>query len=117
MAEKLRAEGPGILAWLVNGCLEWQRIGLNPPESVMAATKKYQESEDTLRTFRTERCNEGPTLQFRAGLFYAAYKTWAEGNGERPVAGKTFWRYFDESFDSAKDRDGKVYLGIELCDG
>ena len=117
MAEKLRAEGPGILAWLVNGCLEWQRIGLNPPASVLAATKEYQEGEDTLKTFRAERCNEGPTLQVRAGLFYAAYKAWAEGNGERPVAGKTFWRYFDVIFKPEKNRGGKVYLGIELCEG
>ncbi|MFH2119847.1 MAG: phage/plasmid primase, P4 family [Pseudomonadota bacterium] len=117
MAEKLRAERPGILAWLVSGCLEWQRIGLNPPESVLAATKKYQEAEDTLKTFRAERCNEGPTLQVRAGLFYAAYKAWTEGNDDRPVTLTKFGRYFGESFDSAKDRGGKVYLGIDLCDG
>lgn len=117
LAEKLRAEGPGILAWLVNGCLEWQRIGLNPPETVMAATKNYQEAENTFLTFRAERCNEGPTLQVRAGLFYTAYKAWAEGSGERPVTATKFGRYFGEIFDSAKNRGGKVYLGIELCDG
>lgn len=117
LAEKLRAEGPGILAWLVNGCLEWQRIGLNPPETVMTATKKYQEAEDTLKTFRAERCNEGPTLQVRAGLFYTAYKAWAEGNGERPVTATKFGRYFGEIFDSAKNRGGKVYLGVDICDG
>jgi putative DNA primase/helicase len=31
LAEKLKAEWPGILAWAINGCLEWQRIGLAPP--------------------------------------------------------------------------------------
>jgi len=117
MAEKLRAEGPGILAWLVSGCLEWQRIGLNPPEYVMAATKEYQEAEDTLKKFRAEQCNEGATLQVRAGLFYKAYKAWAEGNGERPVAGNTFGLYFTEIFDWVKDKGGKVYLGVDICDG
>ena len=101
MAEKLRAEGPGILAWLVNGCLEWQRIGLNPPESVMAATKKYQEAEDTLKTFRAERCNEGPMLKCRAGLLYQTYQHWTEGNGDRPVTATKFGRYFGEIFDIA----------------
>jgi len=117
MAEKLRAEGPGILAWLVNGCLEWQRIGLNPPESVMVATKQYQEAEDTLKTFRAERCNEGPTLQVRAGAFYTAYKVWAEGNGEQPVTGKKFGLFMTEVYDSTKKGTGKVYLGVDICDG
>ena len=31
LAEKLKAEWPGILAWLVEGCLEWQTEGLRPP--------------------------------------------------------------------------------------
>jgi len=28
LPERLRAERPGILAWAVQGCLEWQRVGL-----------------------------------------------------------------------------------------
>jgi len=28
--KKLKAEAPGILAWIVRGCLEWQRRGLKP---------------------------------------------------------------------------------------
>jgi phage/plasmid-associated DNA primase len=70
-----------------------------------------------LKIFRAERCNEGPTLQVRAGLLYQAYRHWTEGNGERPVTATKFGRYFGESFDSAKDKGGKLYLGIELCDG
>jgi putative DNA primase/helicase len=117
MAEKLRAEGPGILAWLVNGCLEWQRIGLSPPESVMAATKKYQESEDTIKTFLQDRCTEGATLSVRAGAFYTAYKTWTEGNGEQPVTGKKFGQFMTEAYDSTKKGTGKVYLRVDICDG
>lgn len=117
LAEKLRAEGPGILAWLVQGCLEWQRSGLNPPESIMAATQEYQDSEDSLKIFRAERCNEGPHDQVRAGLLYNAYKQWSEGNGERPVTATKFGKYIGEHFDSVKDKGGKLYLGIGLCDG
>jgi len=35
LQETLRDEAPGILARWVRGCLEWQRIGLNPPASVL----------------------------------------------------------------------------------
>jgi len=33
--EELKVEAPGILAWAIRGCLEWQRGGLNPPEKVL----------------------------------------------------------------------------------
>jgi Predicted ATPase len=32
--KKLQAEYPAILQWMVDGCLEWQRIGLCKPEAV-----------------------------------------------------------------------------------
>jgi putative DNA primase/helicase len=31
LTEKLKPEWSGILRWAVDGCLEWQRIGLTPP--------------------------------------------------------------------------------------
>jgi putative DNA primase/helicase len=34
LGEKLKAEWPAILSWLIRGCLEWQRIGLAPPAVV-----------------------------------------------------------------------------------
>ena len=39
LAEKLKEEWPGILAWAIEGCLEWQRIGLAPPSAVVEATE------------------------------------------------------------------------------
>ncbi|PLS83054.1 MAG: hypothetical protein CYG60_22800, partial [Actinobacteria bacterium] len=39
LPEKLQAELPGILAWAVRGCLDWQRDGLAEPEEVKAATE------------------------------------------------------------------------------
>lgn len=56
LAEKLREEWPGILAWGIAGCLEWQRIGLAPPPSVRAATESYLSDEDTIGQFLIERC-------------------------------------------------------------
>ena len=33
LAEKLKAEWPGILQWMIEGCLEWQRTGSPRPRS------------------------------------------------------------------------------------
>src|SRR5262249_35646441 len=48
---KLREELPGILGYLVRGCLEWQRQGLKPPTRVQAATETYREESDSLGQF------------------------------------------------------------------
>ena len=34
LSEKLRAEWPGILAWMIEGCIEWKREGLAVPTAV-----------------------------------------------------------------------------------
>lgn len=114
LPEKLKAERPGILAWLVQGCLEWQGQGLNPPETVMTATKEYQEAEDTLKTFLVDRCTEGPGRTVRAGVFYKAYQAWAEENGEKPISLYKFGRYMGNAFDFSSDEGGKYYIGIGL---
>ena len=38
LPEKLKAEWPAILRWAIDGCLAWQREGLNPPPAVRDAT-------------------------------------------------------------------------------
>src|SRR4029450_11173183 len=56
-AEYLKPEWPGILQWMIDGCLEWQRIGsLAAPKIVTEATNAYLESEDAVRAWIEERC-------------------------------------------------------------
>ncbi len=49
--DTLAAEAPGILRWLVAGCLAWQRDGLAEPEAVVRDTLLYRESQDVLARF------------------------------------------------------------------
>jgi putative DNA primase/helicase len=56
LPEKLRAELPGILAWAVRGCLEWQRAGLQPTEKINQATREYREEQDLLGQFFAACC-------------------------------------------------------------
>lgn len=114
LAEKLKAERPGILAWLVKGCLAWQRDGLNAPGSVLAATQKYKDDEDTIKMFLLDCCAEGPSRIVRAGEFYEAYKKWCEENGEKPGTNKKFGQYVSERYDGDKDNAGKFYMGVGL---
>src|SRR5262249_51515381 len=42
LLEKLKREAPGILRWAVEGCLEWQRDGLNEPSEVSESVQEWQ---------------------------------------------------------------------------
>ena len=51
LKEVLREEYPGILAWLVQGCLEWQQHGLSPPASIIKAVDDLAAEEDYIGQF------------------------------------------------------------------
>jgi putative DNA primase/helicase len=92
---KLREEYPAILAWMIEGCLKWQREGLNPPAKVRMATEAYLATEDNIRTWISERCTLG--VQHYATLIdlYGSWKAWAETNGEFPGSRKQLAKALD----------------------
>jgi putative DNA primase/helicase len=83
LPEKLRSELPGILAWAVEGCLEWQRQGLQAPDEVRRATGEYRAEMDVLGAFLQDCCEKGAEHSTPARSLYDAYKLWCEENGER----------------------------------
>lgn len=85
LADKLRAELPGILQWAVQGCLEWQRKGLQPPREVTEAVEEYRREEDRLQAFIDECCVQKPGNCVASGFLYSAYQRWAENGGEKPM--------------------------------
>ena len=63
LGDKLKTEASGILAWLVRGCLTWQKEGLNAPDVVQAATASYRKDEDIIGRFIDERLIRGEGQQ------------------------------------------------------
>jgi putative DNA primase/helicase len=120
---KLLAERPGVLAWIVRGCLEWQRQGLRVPHGVTAATKAYRQAEDVLQQFLDERCivdgrrQGGSNYRCRAGELYAAYKAWCEAGGEEWQKQRTFGGLMTDRGFQRDTSNGVWYLGIALRDG
>lgn len=66
LARKLRAEWPGILAWMIEGCRDWQRHGLVRPDAVTEATRDYFEAQDVMGRWLKERCIIAPHLERNA---------------------------------------------------
>jgi len=116
LLEKLKAEAPGILAWLVRGCIAWQKEGLNQPDIVKAATREYQQEEDLIERFLNDRCLIGDSYEVQHKVLYSTYRTWAEENGLKPISGIKFGTEIQKRFDSYKKRY-IYYIGIELSDG
>ena len=77
---KLIAEAPGILAWAVRGCLEWQAQGLGMPPKVTDSTEHYREENDPIAQFIEDRCIVHPQAQVRAADLWESYVDWARRN-------------------------------------
>ncbi|BAP88868.1 bacteriophage-like protein [Burkholderiales bacterium GJ-E10] len=83
LQQKLLAERDGILAWAVQGCLNWQRLGkLDPPQQVVEATEEYFEAEDALGRWLEERCVRAPNAKSLTAELFNDWKQWAEAAGE-----------------------------------
>lgn len=89
LENKLRAEWPGILSWIIEGCLEWQQKGLCPPAAVTEATSDYLESEDTISEWIADCCKRDPGAQTPSAELYTSYQSWAERAGEKSESAKT----------------------------
>ncbi|HBJ75261.1 MAG TPA: DNA primase [Syntrophaceae bacterium] len=112
---QLIAEASGILAWLVRGCLLWQRDGLCPPPEVIEEGRKYQRDEDLLTDFIDECCVREPGAREKAAALYARFVEWYHLNhGKKEWTGTTFGKQLAQKFDKAKSSGCVVYRGIML---
>jgi putative DNA primase/helicase len=82
LADKLRAEWPGILAWAIKGCLWWQAIGLSPAARVQAATEDYFETADAFGRWADECLVVVANATMTKATAFASWKAWAEAAGE-----------------------------------
>lgn len=83
LQQRLLAERDGILAWAVQGCLDWQRLGrLDPPQQVKDATEEYFEAEDALGRWLDERCVREANAKSLTAELFNDWKQWAESAGE-----------------------------------
>lgn len=84
LPQKLKQEYGGILQWMINGCLDWQRHGLIVPEIVRQETQNYFSEQDLFSQWLCE-CTKKSVLggEPTARLF-ASWSNWAKSNGQDP---------------------------------
>lgn len=118
LPDRLKTEWPGILKWMIDGCLEWQRQGLAPPVAVTTATEQYLEGEDALTAWLDEKCQRSPHSRSSSTDLFVSWKVWAEGAGEYAGSQRQFsQRLEDKGFVKEKTRHGREFLGLRVVQG
>lgn len=114
LGEKLKAEDGAILQWAIDGCLEWQRIGLAPPERVLASTADYLDGEDQLGEFIGATFDLGDEKLFVASSdVFARWTEFAAARGERAgTMADIIGKLEDAGFKRGKD-DTKTKRGLK----
>ena len=111
---KLERESVGILNWIVDGALKWQREGLNPPAIVTEASKGYRNEMDVTAGFLDECTVTGPDFQIKSNELYKSYKQWAETYGEYLMSSTKFGIEMSQRFNRRHTKNGNVYDGVQL---
>lgn len=90
LAESLEAEMMGILAYFVEGCLEWQRHGIPAATVVDRATDEYFREEDTIGLFFEAECSLHADHRITRKELRDRYIAWSEERDEKSLPAKSF---------------------------
>ncbi len=115
LREQLDKERPGILAWMVRGCLRWQEQGLDPPLIVKQAVRAYRRDEDLLGSYFEERCFFDPLAESKATELYSDFSDWWENNiGKKPPSQRRFGQMMAAKGFKKEKKGTYTYFGIGL---
>ena len=124
LKERLILEADGIMQWMLDGCLEWQRIGLSPPERVRVATGEYFEDQDLMSTFLASCCDTtDSTARTPLSTLYAKYLSWCRTVGEDPRNRRRFVEAMEQKGirksgrGSIRTDDGRRQTGVVMLAG
>ena len=104
-------EGPGILAWIVEGAVTFLQNGLDEPAEVLTATQEYEASEDHLGRFFEDRVIVGGGDLVRVGknAMRSAYVNWCRAEGQNPLSANLFTREVKTRFQVAVRKSNGVW--------
>jgi len=119
LEQKLKAEWPTILRWMIDGCLDWQKDGLGQPETVTATTEAYFDDQDLLGQWLDEKCDAEPDNPHKWDTVAALFVSWsnyATEAGEPPGSKKAFSEAMQSrGFHSARGGKGvRKFKGVRL---
>jgi putative DNA primase/helicase len=105
-----------ILGWMIEGCLAWQRQGLNPPAAVREATASYMDAEDIVATWLSECCSRDPNAWESSTELFGSWSMWARGAGETIGSQKSFVQKLEKGrgLTPKRNSDGRGFQGVRI---
>ena len=85
-------ELPGILAWIVQGAVEWHASGIQPPDEVLAATQGYFDSQDVVQRFIDDCCYTGDQMTADITRLWDTFRKWADDGNEQGRFTRTMFK-------------------------
>lgn len=117
LPDKLWRERAGILAWLVEGCLDYLKTGLRPPEAVRAATEEYRQDSDPMRLFLTTEAEITGGDEFEKARDLAdAFNAWLLSRGDAVWGKRTVSNAIKARAGTIKGQTGMVYAPAKRSD-
>ena len=119
LEEKLKAEWPAILRWMIDGCLEWQQHGLDRPQSVDDATREYFSDQDLVKLFLDQECDYEPGNVWKTATSAEIFAKWVEfcrAAGEQSGSQKSFSEALQRhGISKARMHGGsRIFKGVRL---
>jgi putative DNA primase/helicase len=117
LKKRLREQKAGILRWLVEGCLEWQQLGLCPPQSVTDGVSALANEEDYIGQFINDCLEHFPDqsdLRLPCTAMYDAFEWWFQENidqkEQRIPAMKTVNKSLRDRGYDVEPKGGKTWI-------
>ena len=115
LLDKLLAERDGILRWLVDGCMLWQKSGLMQSQKIRDASLSYRSDCDVVGQWVDECCDLSLSATVETAALYSSYSLWSEGCGLRAMSRQTFGRRLSaRGLHSMTSNGSRRHVGIQL---
>lgn len=114
LQEKMEAtELPGILAWLVRGCVAWQEQGLNPPQAAKDDLDQWRGNSDPFQDFIREQTMPSPGAKTSVQTLFDAYSAWAFKSNLKAMTLPSFVAtMMERQYEYVREGAGSYFLGV-----
>jgi putative DNA primase/helicase len=112
--ELIEEESPGILNWLIEGCLEYQRVGLQIPKCVINETEMYRIENDGIGCFLNQMCVQDPSFSTPCQRMIEAIQRYCQEERKEVPTRNAISTYLKGKFTCQKTNNGNIWKGISI---
>lgn len=118
LPDKLKDEGPQILAWIIEGAVRWAQEGLVIPQSIQAASAEYMLAMDDLAEWAEDCCDFHPDFKESNKHLFASFSAWKLERAEKVPGINTWSERMRQQLrlEPYRTKAGRGFAGISLSD-